>query len=65
MEGEFDCPSIYITPYLYYLYITTTEYQGMAKIADDHRLAEQRCIGLYNALIDDTDNKKGLSTESP
>ena len=42
-----------------------TEYQGMAKIADDHRLAEQRCIGLYNALIDDTDNKKGLSTESP
>ena len=34
-----------------------TEYQGMAKIADDHRLAEQRCIGLYNALIDDTDNK--------
>ena len=42
-----------------------TEYQGMARIADDHRLAEQRCIGLYNALIDDTDNKKGLSTESP
>jgi predicted nuclease with TOPRIM domain len=42
-----------------------TEYQGMAKIADEHRLAEQRCIGLYNALIDDTDNKKGLSTESP
>ncbi len=34
-----------------------TEYQGMAKIADDHRLAEQRCIGLYNTLIDDTDNK--------
>ena len=25
MEGEFDCPSIYITPYLYYLYITNTE----------------------------------------
>ena len=42
-----------------------TEYQGMASIADDHRLAEQRCVGLYNALIDDTDNKKGLSTESP
>jgi predicted nuclease with TOPRIM domain len=42
-----------------------TEYQGMAKIADEHRLAEQRCIGLYNALIDDKDNKKGLSTESP
>lgn len=42
-----------------------TEYQGMARIADEHRLAEQRCIGLYNALIDDTDNKKGLSTESP
>lgn len=40
-------------------------YQGMARIADDHRLAEQRCVGLYNALIDDTDNKKGLSTESP
>ena len=29
----------------------------MARIADEHRLAEQRCIGLYNALIDDTDNK--------
>ena len=42
-----------------------TEYQGMARIADEHRLAEQRCIGLYNTLIDDTDNKKGLSTESP
>ena len=33
------------------------EYRGMAKIADEHRLAEQRCIGLYNALIDDTDNE--------
>lgn len=37
----------------------------MAKIADDHRLAEQRCVGLYNALIDDKDNKKELPVESP
>lgn len=36
---------------------STTKYLDMARIADDHRLAEQRCVGLYNALIDDTDNK--------
>lgn len=39
-----------------------TEYQGMARIADEHRLAEERCIGLYNALVDvdypDTNNKE-------
>lgn len=44
---------------------STTKYREVSKIADEHRLAEQRCVGLYNALIDDTDNKKGLSTESP
>ena len=30
-----------------------TEYQGMARIADEHRLAEERCIGLYNSLVDE------------
>ena len=38
----------------------------MARIADEHRLAEERCIGLYNALVDgenvaekpDTNNKE-------
>ena len=43
-----------------------TEYQGMARIADEHRLAEERCIGLYNTLVDgedgadhpDTNNKE-------
>ena len=39
-----------------------TEYQGMARIADEHRLAEERCIGLYNALVDvdnpDINNKE-------
>ena len=38
----------------------------MGRRADEHRLAEERCIGLYNALVDseddvdnpDTDNKE-------
>ena len=44
---------------------STRKYREVSEIADEHRLAEERCVGLYNALIDDTDNKKGLSTESP
>ena len=38
----------------------------MGSRADEHRLAEERCVGLYNALVDvadgtdnpDTDNKE-------
>lgn len=28
----------------------------MGSRADEHRLAEERCIGLYNALVDGADN---------
>ena len=28
----------------------------MGSRADEHRLAEARCVGLYNALVDDVDN---------
>ena len=28
----------------------------MAGEADAKRLAEERCVGLYNALVDDADN---------
>ena len=41
-----------------------TEYQGMAKIADDHRLAEQRCIGLYNTLVDSEDDVDNPDTNN-
>ena len=34
----------------------------MGSRADEHRLAEARCVGLYNALVDvdnpDTNNKE-------
>lgn len=33
------------------------EYREMGSRADEHRLAEERCIGLYNALVDDSENK--------
>lgn len=29
------------------------EYREMGSRADEHRLAEERCIGLYNSLVDD------------
>ena len=29
------------------------EYREMGSRADEHRLAEERCIGLYNALVDE------------
>lgn len=29
------------------------EYREMGNRADEHRLAEERCIGLYNSLVDD------------
>lgn len=39
------------------------EYREMGSRADDHRLAEERCVGLYNTLVDgvdkpDTNNKE-------
>ena len=41
---------------------STTKYLDMAGEADAKRLAEERCVGLYNALVDvdntDTNNKE-------
>ena len=41
---------------------STTKYREVSAIADEHRLAEARCVGLYNALVDvdnpDTNNKE-------
>ncbi len=45
---------------------STTKYREVSEIADEHRLAEARCVGLYNASVDgedgadnpDTDNKE-------
>lgn len=34
---------------------STTKYREVSEIADEHRLAEARCVGLYNALVDDVD----------
>ena len=36
---------------------STTKYREVSEIADEHRLAEERCVGLYNALVD-TNNKE-------
>ena len=33
------------------------EYREMGSRADEHRLAEEQCVGLYNALVD-TNNKE-------
>ena len=35
---------------------STTTYLDMAGEADAKRLAEERCVGLYNALVDDYSN---------
>ena len=32
------------------------EYREMGSRADEHRLAEERCVGLYNALVDGVDD---------
>ena len=34
---------------------STRKYREVSEIADEHRLAEARCVGLYNALVDDVD----------
>ena len=36
---------------------STTKYREVSEIADEHRLAEARCVSLYNALVD-VDNKE-------
>ena len=41
---------------------STRKYREVSEIADAKRLAEERCVGLYNALVDvdnpDTNNKE-------
>jgi len=34
------------------------------EIADEHRLAEARCVGLYNALVDGADDVDNLDTNN-
>lgn len=36
----------------------TERYTIMGEIAQKHRLAEERAVGLYNALVDDSNNTK-------
>jgi hypothetical protein len=36
----------------------TTRYTEMGAIAQEHRIAEERAVNLYNALVDDTNNKE-------
>lgn len=44
---------------------STTKYLEMAREADTKRLAEERCVGLYNALVDVSDiaNKDDVSSK--
>lgn len=32
---------------------STTKYRAVSEKADEHRLAEERCVELYNSLVDD------------
>lgn len=32
---------------------STTKYRAVSEKADEHRLAEERCVSLYNSLVDD------------
>ena len=43
---------------------STTKYLEMAREADTKRLAEQRCIGLYNALVDVSDIANKTNTDN-
>lgn len=36
---------------------STNRYREMGERADQHRIAEQRCVELYNTLVDDSENK--------
>lgn len=40
------------------------EYREMGSRADEHRLAEERCIGLYNALVDGVDGADNPDTNN-
>ena len=41
MEGEFDCPSIYITPHLYYLYNALVDSEDGADNPDTNNKEQQ------------------------
>ena len=43
---------------------STTKYREVSEIADEHRLAEERCIGLYNALVDSEDGADNPDTNN-
>ena len=43
---------------------STTKYREVSEIADEHRLAEARCVGLYNALVDSEDGADNPDTNN-
>lgn len=43
---------------------STTKYREVSEIADEHRLAEARCVGLYNALVDGEDGADHPNTDN-
>ena len=43
---------------------STTKYREVSEIADKHRLAEARCVGLYNALVDSEDGADNPDTNN-
>ena len=43
---------------------STTKYREVSEIADEHRLAEARCVGLYNALVDGVDGVDNPDTNN-
>lgn len=43
---------------------STTKYREVSEIADEHRLAEERCVGLYNALVDGVDGADNPDTNN-
>ena len=40
------------------------EYREMGSRADEHRLAEERCVGMYNALVDVSDIANKTNTDN-
>ena len=43
---------------------STTKYREVSEIADAKRLAEARCVGLYNALVDGVDDANNPDTNN-
>ena len=43
---------------------STTKYREVSEIADAKRLAEERCVGLYNALVDSEDDADNPDTNN-